>query len=109
MVLRAALALLLLCLSWPLLPVAAVALDKNDPRYVQTECARAWNRCWDGCSGKSSSCYKGCNDRYDICLKIEIEAAPTYTPDTGGTTPRPQKGLGGTFGGSTLPGATAKP
>ena len=109
MVLRAALALTLFCLSGTLLPVidVAVALDKNDPRYVQTECARAWNRCWDGC--RSSSCYKSCNDKYDICLKIEIEAAPASTPGTGGTTSPPPKALRGTFGGATLPGATIKP
>ena len=110
MVLRAALALTLLCLSGPLLPVTgvAVALDKNDPKYVQTECARAWNRCWDGCKGKANSCYKGCNDRYDICLKIEMEAAPMNAPDTGGTAP-PPKPPRGAAAGQALPGASVKP
>ncbi len=107
MVLRAA--LVALCLSAPLLSLTgvAVALDNNDPRSVQSECAGTWNRCWDGCKGKASSCYKGCNDRYDICLKIEMDPAPKNAPDTGGAPP--PKGPRGVFEGQTLPGKAVKP
>lgn len=48
----------------------AGATAKKDPQDAMTECARAWNSCWDKC--KSRKCYRRCNTLYHICIKIEI-------------------------------------
>jgi hypothetical protein len=89
-------------------PAASLAADnKNDPKTVQTECVRAWDRCWDGCKGKGNNCYKGCNDKYDICLNIEMEMdAPANAQDGGGASPKP-KGPKGAVGSHT--GVLSKP